>query len=139
MGHDLAIIVMQNLFFIGSYGIDMEVIHLLALFEHRCCMHYLNMNVICLLILFRHECCLSICIVYTWKSCTWLMCLNNAWHSSLNDMNPWNNRFCTNLERNYEVFYARLVQGRISLSTPSLKCLLMPIVCFLGMQRKSWR
>jgi hypothetical protein len=28
MGHDLAIIVMQNLLFIGSYGIDTNVIHL---------------------------------------------------------------------------------------------------------------
>jgi hypothetical protein len=51
MGHDLAIIVMQNLFFIGSYGIDTDVIHLLALFEHQCCVHYLNTNVICLFIL----------------------------------------------------------------------------------------
>jgi hypothetical protein len=34
MGHDLAIIVMQNLLFIGSYGIDMNVIHLIVLFEH---------------------------------------------------------------------------------------------------------
>jgi hypothetical protein len=29
MGHDLAIIVVQNLLFIGSYGINTNVIHLL--------------------------------------------------------------------------------------------------------------
>jgi len=28
MGHDLAIIVMQNLLFVGSFGINMDVIHL---------------------------------------------------------------------------------------------------------------
>jgi hypothetical protein len=33
MGHDLTIIVMQNLFFIGSYGIDMDVIPLFVLFD----------------------------------------------------------------------------------------------------------
>jgi hypothetical protein len=32
MGHDLVIIVVRNLFFIGSYGIDMNVIHLFVLF-----------------------------------------------------------------------------------------------------------
>jgi hypothetical protein len=36
MGHDLVIIVMWNLFFIGSYGINMDVIHLLVLFGHWC-------------------------------------------------------------------------------------------------------
>jgi hypothetical protein len=34
MGHDLTIIVVQNLLFISSYGIDMNVIHLFVLFEH---------------------------------------------------------------------------------------------------------
>jgi len=34
MGHDLVIIVVQNLIFLGSYGIDIDVIHLLILFEH---------------------------------------------------------------------------------------------------------
>jgi hypothetical protein len=34
MGHDLAIIVVQNLLFIGLYGIGIDVIHLLVLFEH---------------------------------------------------------------------------------------------------------
>jgi hypothetical protein len=78
MGHDLAIIVVRNLFFISLFGIDMDVIHLLVLFEHRCCVHCLNMNVICLFVLFRHECCVSIRIVYTQKSCTQLPYLNNA-------------------------------------------------------------
>ncbi len=34
MGHNLAIIVVQNFLFIGLYGIDTNVIHLLILFEH---------------------------------------------------------------------------------------------------------
>jgi len=98
MGHDLAIIVVWNFLFIGSYGIDTDVIHLLVLFEHQCCVHCLNMNVICLFILFRHECCVSIYIVYRWKSCTQLLCLNNTWHLRVNDMNSWNNIFHTDLE-----------------------------------------
>jgi hypothetical protein len=68
MGHDLAIIVVWNLFFIGLYEINMNVIHLLVLFEHRCCVHCLNMNVICMFILFKHKCCASIRIVYIWKT-----------------------------------------------------------------------
>jgi hypothetical protein len=32
MGHDLTIIVIQNLFFISLYGINTDVIHLLVLF-----------------------------------------------------------------------------------------------------------
>jgi hypothetical protein len=39
MGHDLTIIVMKNLFFIGLYGIDTYVIHLCVLFEHQRCVH----------------------------------------------------------------------------------------------------
>jgi hypothetical protein len=70
MGHNLAIIVMRNLFFIGSYGIDMDVIHLFVLFEHRCHVHRLDTNVICLFVLFKHECCVFIRIVYTRKLCT---------------------------------------------------------------------
>ncbi len=62
------------------------------------------MNVICLFVLFRHKCCMSIHVVYTWKSCTWLLCLNNAWHSCLNDTNPWNNIFHTNLEQTHEAY-----------------------------------
>jgi len=34
MGHNLTIIVVRNLFFIGLYEIDTNVIHLLLLFEH---------------------------------------------------------------------------------------------------------
>jgi hypothetical protein len=70
MGHDLAIIVMRNLFFISLYGIDMDVIHLFVLFEHQCCVHFLDTNVICLFILFKHECCMFIRVVYTQKLCT---------------------------------------------------------------------
>jgi len=55
MGHDLTIIVIQNQFFIGLYGIDMNVIHLFVLFEHQCHVHYLNTNVVCLFMLFTHE------------------------------------------------------------------------------------
>ncbi len=101
-GSQFGIIIMRNLFFIGSYGIDMNVIHLLELFEHQCCEHCFDTNVIYLFILFRHICYMSIHVVYTWKSCTWLPCLNNAWHSCLNNMHPWNKVFRTNLERTHE-------------------------------------
>ncbi len=43
-------------------------------------------------------------VVYAWKLCTWLLCLNNAWHSCLNNINLWNNRFCTNLEWTHEAY-----------------------------------
>jgi hypothetical protein len=65
MGHDLAIIVVQNLFFIGSYGTNMDVIHLLMLFEHKYHVHYLNTNVICLFVSFKHGCYMFIDVVYT--------------------------------------------------------------------------
>jgi hypothetical protein len=65
MGHHLVIIVVQNLLFIGSNGRDINVIHLLVLFEHQCHVHYLNTNVICLFVLFKHGYCTSIRIVYT--------------------------------------------------------------------------
>ncbi len=104
MGHDLTIIVVLNLLFIGLYGIDMDVIHLLVMFEHQCCVHYLDTNVICLFVLFKHKCCVSIHIVYIWKLCTWLPCLNNAWHLCVNDINPWNNRFRTYLEQTHEAY-----------------------------------
>jgi hypothetical protein len=65
MGHDLAIIVMQNLLSIGLYGINTNIIHLLLLFEHQCRVHYLDTNVICLFVLFKHRCFMSICVVYT--------------------------------------------------------------------------
>jgi hypothetical protein len=67
MGHNLVIIVMQNLFFMGSYGIDMNVIHLFILFEHQCHAHRLNMNFICLFVLFRHGCCMLF-ILFTHES-----------------------------------------------------------------------
>jgi hypothetical protein len=96
MGHDLVIIVVRNLLFIGSYGINMYVIHLILLFEHQCHVHCLNTNVICMFILFGHGCCMSIHVVYTLKSCTQLLCLNNT--------NPWNNIFCMDLERIHKAY-----------------------------------
>ncbi len=78
MGLDLAIIVVQNLLFIGSYGINTNVMNLLILFEHQCCAHCLNMNVICIFVLFKHGCCMSIHVVYTRKSCTQLPCFYNS-------------------------------------------------------------
>jgi len=84
MGHNLAIIVMWNLLFIGSYGIDT--------------------NLICLFLFFKHRCCLSICVVYAWKSCKSFPCLNNAWHLCVNNTNPWNNKFLTDLERTHEAY-----------------------------------
>jgi hypothetical protein len=66
MDHDLAIIVLQNLFFISSYGIEINIIHLLVLFEHQCrvqclntnvicCSYYFITDVVCLFVLFTHE------------------------------------------------------------------------------------
>jgi hypothetical protein len=65
MGHNLVIIVMQNLFFIGLYRIDTYIIHLFVLFEHQCCVHCLDIDVICLFLLFRHKCYMCIHVVYT--------------------------------------------------------------------------
>ncbi len=104
MGHDLVIIVMWNLLFIGSYEIDMNAINLLVLFEHWCHVHCLDTNVICMFVLFKHKCCVFIHIVYIRKSCTWLLYLNNAWHSCVNDTNLWNNKFRTNLEWTHEAY-----------------------------------
>jgi hypothetical protein len=56
MGHDLEIIVVWNLFFIGLYGLNIDVIHLFVLFKPWCHAHCLNMNVMCLFIWFRHIC-----------------------------------------------------------------------------------
>ncbi len=56
-----------------------DVINLFVLFEQQRHVHCLDTNVICLLIiLFRHGCCMFIGVVYTQKSCTRLLCLNNA-------------------------------------------------------------
>jgi hypothetical protein len=101
---NLAIIVIQNLLFIGSYRKDMNVIHLFVLFEHRCCVHYFDTNVTYLFILFKDECFMSICIVYTQKLCTRLSCLNNAWRLRVYDTNPWNNIFRTDLEWFHEAY-----------------------------------
>ncbi len=54
--------------------------------------------------LFKHEYCVFIRILYTQKSCTWLLCLNNVWHLCVNNMNPWNNRFCMDLEQTHEAY-----------------------------------
>jgi len=67
MGHDLTIIVVRNVFFIGLYGINTNVIHLLVLFEHGYHAHCLDTNVIWLFVSFKHGCCMSICVVYTQK------------------------------------------------------------------------
>ncbi len=104
MGHNLTIIVMWNLFFIGSYGIDMDVIHLLILFEHQNHAHCLDTNVTSLFVLFIHGCCMFIYVVYTLKLCTQLPCLNNAWHSCLNNTNLWNNKFHVDLEQTHEAY-----------------------------------
>jgi hypothetical protein len=80
------------------------IIHLLVLLEHWWYVHCLNTNVICLFVLFRHGCCMFIRVVYTQKSCTWLLCLSNAWHLCLNDMNLWNKRFCMDLEWTHEAY-----------------------------------
>jgi hypothetical protein len=89
----LAIIVVWNLLSIGSYEINTNVIHLLVLFEYQCHVHCLNTNFICMFVLFKHRCYMSICVIYTQNSCTWLLCLNHAWHLCLNNTNPWNNKF----------------------------------------------
>jgi hypothetical protein len=104
MGHNLAIIVMWNLFFIGFYGIMWMSFIYLYCFEHRCCVHCLDTNVICLFILFKHRCCMSVCVVYTWKLCTQLSYLNHAWLSCLNNMNLCNNRFDADLEQTHEAY-----------------------------------
>ncbi len=84
MGQDLATIIVQNLLFIGSYGI--------------------NTNVICLFVLFKHKCYMFIRLDYTRKSCTWLMFVNNAWHLCLNDTNPWNNKFHMVSKQTHEAY-----------------------------------
>jgi hypothetical protein len=115
MGHDLAIIIMWNLLFICSCEIDLNVIHLLVLFEHQCHAHCLNTNVICLSILFELKYCMFICVICTWKLCTWFSCLNNT--------NLWNNKFCMNLELTHETcnFMVSHVKGCISVIGETIK------------------
>ncbi len=114
MDHDLAIIVMWNSFFISSHGIDMDVIHLFVLFEHRCHVHCLNTNVICLFVLFKHECCMFICVVNTP-----FLCLNNAQHSCLDNTNLWNKKFCADLEWTHEAWKFVMNQNQ---PTPFVLC-----------------
>jgi hypothetical protein len=115
LGHDLTIIVLQNLLFIGSYGINMDVIHLFVLSKHWYHVHCLNTNAICLFVSFKHGCCMSIHVVYTQKLYTWLSCLNNAWHLCLTNTNLWNNKFHMDLEWTHEackfVMCALLIQA----------------------------
>jgi len=68
------------------------------------CAYHLNMNAICIFVLFKHKCCMSICVIYTWKLCTQLLCLNNAWHLCLNNTNLWNNFFCMDLKWTHEAY-----------------------------------
>jgi hypothetical protein len=65
MGHDLTITIMRNLVFLGLYGINTNVIHLLVLFEHIYHAHCLDTNVIYLFVSFKHGCCMSFHVVYT--------------------------------------------------------------------------
>jgi len=136
MGHNLVMIVVWNLFFISLYGINIDVIHLLVLFEHWCHVHGLNTNVICLFVLFRHEFCVSIHIVYTRKLCTQFLCLNNAQHSCLNNTNLWNNRFCTNLKWTYETYkfvmiLSNYVFSKSERTKTNFGCFLQPIPSLL--------
>jgi hypothetical protein len=102
MGHELTIIVTWNLFLTCSYGTNINVIHLLVLFEHWYCAHCLYTNVICLFVLFKHKYCIYIHVVYTWKSCIGLLCLYNEQHSCLNNTNIWNNKFHMDLKQTHE-------------------------------------
>jgi hypothetical protein len=74
MGHDLIIIVMQNLHFMGLYGIYTDVIHLFVLFEHQDVVHCLNTNVICMFVfLVTNVVCLF--MLFTHESCTHNFCV----------------------------------------------------------------
>jgi len=64
----------------------------------------IHTNVICLFVSFKHECCMSIHVVYTQKSYTQLLCLNNAQHLCLMNTNLWNYKFHMDLEWTYEVY-----------------------------------
>jgi hypothetical protein len=111
---------MWNLLYISSYGIDMDFIHLLVLFEHWSHVHLFRHEChICLFVLFKHKCCMSICVVYTQKSCTRCSCLNNAWHSCLNNMNLWNIKLHIDLEWTHEAY--KFVMNHIILSINTCK------------------
>jgi hypothetical protein len=116
MGHNLAIIVMRNFLFIGSYGIDT--------------------NLICLFLLFKHKFCVSICVVYTWKSCKRLPCLNNAWHLCVNNTNPWNNRFFIDLERTHEAY--KFVMWPSTMTTSFILNMFVKQHCLTWILRPFW-
>jgi hypothetical protein len=46
---------MRNLIFTGFLWIDIDVMYLFVMFEHRCHMHCFNTSVVCLFILFTRE------------------------------------------------------------------------------------
>ncbi len=77
LGHNLTIVVMiiWNLFSIGLYYLNMNVIHLFVLFRHRYHAHCLEMDNVCLFILYRHS---VVCMTFLF---------NNTWHSCLNNLN----------------------------------------------------
>jgi hypothetical protein len=79
----------------NSYICIVWILMSCILFGHECHM---------LFELFKHGCFMFIHVVYTWKSYTELLCLNNAWHSCLNNINLWNNIFCTNLKWTHEAY-----------------------------------
>jgi hypothetical protein len=87
MGHNLVIIIVWNVFFVSSYGINTNFINLLMLFEHWYHAHFLDTNVICLFVLFKHGCCMFIHVVYIRKLYTRLLRLNNPQHSCLTNTN----------------------------------------------------
>jgi len=87
----------------------------------------LNTNIIYLFVLFKHGCYMSIHVVYTWKSCTRFPCLNNAWHLCLNDTNPWNNKFCMDLEQTHEAY--KFMMNRSFYSTLELCSIIINLAC----------
>jgi hypothetical protein len=52
--------------------------------------------------LFKHRCCMSIYVVYTQKSWTQLLHLNNAQYLCLSNINLWNNKFQMDLQWTHE-------------------------------------
>jgi hypothetical protein len=99
----------------GNDSCDIKKFHRFVWNKHKChsymcivwtsmlCAHHLNTNVICIFVLVKHRC-MSICVVYTWKLCTQLSCLNNAWHLCLNNTNLWNNKFCMDLKQTHKAY-----------------------------------
>jgi len=92
----------------------MDVIHLFVFFKHWCHAHYLNINVIHVYLYCLDMVVVSICVVYTQKSCTWFPFSNNAQHSHLNNMNLQNNKFHMDLKWTHEAYkFVMYDQNRI--------------------------